>query len=605
MLLCASGFAGTGKETNCAPPSPCGPKISKKDQKKAKHLYEQGLKLLHETNNENGSGKDVEEAMQSLQEAARIDPTSLPYAFTLELAKQQAVEENIKSANQLLAAGSKDGALHFYREALAIDPSHPAASQALVDAAAVLSPPKKLPITYEDGPDEAVLEPLDKIATFHYRGDTRGLLDQICSLFGIKAIFDNSFVARPTRFDLEDGKFAQVLEIAQRMAKTFTVTLGPKQLLFITDDADNRRTHELLALRIFRVPSSSPQEFADLYNVLRNLFDFRYLTPISASSSIIVRAPRHLLEAAGKMIDQISQGAPEVMLDVRAYEVSSDFLRDLGIPVPTQYQILNVNTVLRSLTSAPGAQQLINQLISSGAINQATAAQIPALLAALAAQQNPLLSQGIATFGGGITREAIAVPALAATISYSKSTARNLQHVTLRATNGNAATFRSGVRYPILNASFSPAASSPAINQALGNQSFQAPFPSFSYEDLGITLKATPQVHGQSDVTLQLDLQIRALGTQSFNGIPVISNRQFTGTITLKNGEPAAIMGNFTFSSIREKAGIPGFGSIPGLDVLTGSNHKQESEAEVLILVTPHIVRDAGVQDTAETWLPK
>ena len=52
-----------------------------------------------------------------------------------------------------------------------------------------------------------------------------------------------------------------------------------------------------------------------------------------------------------------------------------------------------------------------------------------------------------------------------------------------------------GSRYPILNASFAPVFNTPAISQVLQNGSFQAPFPSFSYEDLGLTLKAKPSVY--------------------------------------------------------------------------------------------------------------
>src|SRR5256885_12931753 len=105
-----------------------------------------------------------------------------------------------------------------------------------------------------------------------------------------------------------------------------------------------------------------------------------------------------------------------------------------------------------------------------------------------------------------------------------------------------------GSRLPILNASYAPIFNSSAISQVIGNQSFQAPFPSFSYEDIGIDLKATPKIHlpeefafdpkspdhpttqslgHKASVTLELDLQIRSLTGQSFNGVPVISNRQY------------------------------------------------------------------------------
>jgi general secretion pathway protein D len=69
----------------------------------------------------------------------------------------------------------------------------------------------------------------------------------------------------------------------------------------------------------------------------------------------------------------------------------------------------------------------------------------------------------------------------------------------------------------------------------IGNNSFVAPFPSFSYQDIGVSLKATPSIHSQQNVGLRLELQIQALSAQSFNGVPVINNRQYSGEITVKD----------------------------------------------------------------------
>ena len=74
----------------------------------------------------------------------------------------------------------------------------------------------------------------------------------------------------------------------------------------------------------------------------------------------------------------------------------------------------------------------------------------------------------------------------------NESWVKTLEHASLRAAQGNEATFRMGSRYPILNASFAPVFNTPAISQVLQNGSFQAPFPSFTYEDLGLTFKAKP-----------------------------------------------------------------------------------------------------------------
>src|SRR5258708_39103555 len=108
-------------------------------------------------------------------------------------------------------------------------------------------------------------------------------------------------------------------------------------------------------------------------------------------------------------------------------------------------------------------------------------------------------------------------------MSMNESSVRSLDHVHLRASQEKEATFKLGSRYPILNASFAPVFNNPAISQAIGNQSFAAPFPSVNYEDIGLTIKAKPLVHNNPDVALELEIQFRSLGTTSTNGIPVIS----------------------------------------------------------------------------------
>ena len=129
------------------------------------------------------------------------------------------------------------------------------------------------------------------------------------------------------------------------------------------------------------------------------------------------------------------------------------------------------------------------------------------------------------------------------TFSLNSSDIRNLEHVTLRASQNDAAIMKIGERYPIINATFAPIYNTSAIASVIGNQSYVAPFPSFNFEDIGLILKATPTIHANADVTLKLDLEFRSLGTTNVNGIPIINNRQYTGVITVKNGESSVVTG--------------------------------------------------------------
>jgi general secretion pathway protein D len=243
-----------------------------------------------------------------------------------------------------------------------------------------------------------------------------------------------------------------------------------------------------------------------------------------------------------------------------------------------------------ALLGQSNTQDLINQLIASGGINQGNNTAVAALLAQLQAQsQNPLLQHPFATFGGGQTLMAVTFPNTTINFSHNQSLVASLQHLTLRASHGVAASMRIGTRYPILNATFSPIYNTPAIAQVIQNNSYTAPFPSFSYEDLGLIVKATPRIRENGEVSLELSVEIRALEAQSFNGVPVISNRMYTGAITVKDGESGVVAGTLDHSEQKSLTGIPGIAHLPLLGDATSSHGKQSDNSELLLVITPHL----------------
>jgi type II secretory pathway component GspD/PulD (secretin) len=128
----------------------------------------------------------------------------------------------------------------------------------------------------------------------------------------------------------------------------------------------------------------------------------------------------------------------------------------------------------------------------------------------------------------------------------------------------------------------------------LGNGSYIAPFPSFNYEDLGLTVKATPSIQANRDVRLNLELQIRSLGAGTNNGIPIINNEEYKGTISLKDGEAGVVVSYLTTSQSKTLSGVPGIGQIPGLGRILGSSDAEGTESELLITITPRVMKVAS-----------
>ena len=564
------------------------PTVTPKERAEAKRDFKEGMKLK-------SAGK-LDPAFRKFEQAAELDPHNLDYITAREFTRQQLVMEALERGNKAMLNHNEIVAMAEFRRAAEYDPTNDFALQRLRDSMpAELEPtPQKMRVVEQSTPIE--LQPSQAHHDFHFRGDAKALLTQVTQAYGVVAEFDDSVQQRRVRFDIEDVNFATAMEAATQVTKTFWVPLSSRQMLFAADTIENRRNLERMSLRTFYLPDvGSEQQLNETMNSLRVLLELRYIAAEKSQSTITIRAQQPIVEAAARVLESLSNGAPEVMLDMRVYEVSSSLARQLGTALPTQFTMFNIGAgLLASLEAGlgPNAQSLINQLISSGGINQANSSAIQALLGQLQNQSNSILSAPFATFGGGLTLFGVSAGAAGGTINFNlnDSTLRSLEHVTLRAGQNSPATLKIGERYPIVNATFAPIYNTPAIAQVIGNASYKAPFPSFNFEDLGLVLKATPSIHANS-VTLKLELAIRSLGTQSFNGLPIINNHEYNGTITVKDGESSVVTGLLSRMDALSLTGYPFLSRVPGLNYASAEHNKNATDDELLVVITPHVVR--------------
>ncbi len=578
LLSVAVANASAGDEAqSTAAPVTCGNGVpggincvaTKKDLKEARDAYARGLKLQER--------KRFEEAFAQFDKAARLAPQDPQFLTAREMVKSQLVFDHIQRGNALLSASNLELAAPQFRAALELDPENEFARQRLQDASRESAPAEvaSLRAWFADA-GEIHLQPNDQRATFHYRGDVRGLFAELASAYGVTAQFDDSVVTRQVRFAVDDVDFFTALGLACR---------------------------DRMSLRTFILPAhSTPQEATDVITTMRNMFDLRFVSPGQTAGTVEVRGPQPIIEACTKLMDQLKGERPQVMLSVRVYQIDHQLARNIGVHIPNTFTMFNIPAAALLALGGQNIQDLINQLIASGGINQAGSSALSGLLAQLGGQQNSIFSQPLATFGGGLTFMGLSLDHLSAALSVNESWVRNLDDVTMRASQGNDATFHLGSRYPILNASYAPIYNSPQISKVLGNQSYIAPFPSVSYEDLGLSIKVKPAIHGNGDVSMQLELQVRSLTGQSNDGVPVISNREYKGSINLRDGEPAVVAGQLSRTEQRSLSGIPGLGFIPGLNQAMTNNTLQENDDELMIVITPHVVANT-VRATPEIWI--
>ena len=607
FLLAAAAFATSlAAEEKPAPLLPCPPGAnegacnpSRQDLKQAKAAFTRGLKLQ----------KDApDQAYHEFEHAAQLAPRDIEYITARELSRQQLVNQHLERGNSELESGKQVEALADFRNALQLDPANQYAQQRLRDAAGDSAQETVSGVSVVEESPELHLVPSANRASFHFRGDNRELVANIARAYGVSAQIEESITSKRVTFDVDDVDFYQAMVAAEDVTKTFWTALGTRQILIAPDNAENRRQFERMAMRTFYVPqaATTPTALNDVANLLRNLFDIRLVTPNNSASTLVVRAPQRVLDAATQFLESLDASRPQVMLDVYVYQVSYTMMRNLGVHIPYQFNLFNIPAGALAALGGQNIQQLVNQLISSGGINQANSQAISALLAQLQGQnqQNSIFSQPLATFGGGKTLTGVSLDHLSAQLSLNQGMVKTLDHASLRATQSTDATFRMGSRFPILNASFAPIFNTAAISRVIQNQSFQAAFPSFQYEDLGLTIKAKPAISPSNDVRLQLEINLRALAGQSFNGVPVIGNREYKGSITLTDGEPAVVAGEVNHTETLAMSGIPGLGQIPGFNKITTTNSKQTEDDELLVVITPHItIRSMG--KNSEVYLPR
>ncbi|HXW61228.1 MAG TPA: FG-GAP-like repeat-containing protein [Candidatus Acidoferrales bacterium] len=117
------------------------------------------------------------------------------------------------------------------------------------------------------------------------------------------------------------------------------------------------------------------------------------------------------------------------------------------------------------------------------------------------------------------------------------------------------------------------------------------PFPGVQYLDVGLKVKVTPRVHLNNEVTLQLSFELSSVTSQSFNSIPVIATENVDQTVRVKQDETAVAAGFLQSQLTNALNGNPGIAEIPGIGWLDSVQNNQRQDTELVILVTPRMVR--------------
>jgi type IV pilus assembly protein PilQ len=112
-----------------------------------------------------------------------------------------------------------------------------------------------------------------------------------------------------------------------------------------------------------------------------------------------------------------------------------------------------------------------------------------------------------------------------------------------------------------------------------------------TFKEAVLQLKVTPQITPDDHIIMELDVSKDSVG-EVFNGVPSIDTRNVQTSVLVDNGETLVLGGIYEQARANEVERVPFFGELPGLSWLFKTERKTDDKSEMLIFVTPKIVKE-------------
>lgn len=391
-----------------------------------------------------------------------------------------------------------------------------------------------------------LLEAKPGLHDLDFTGDYKKLFQEVAQVFGLQVTFDSDYQAgTPFRFRLKDVDYRDALHGLEAATGSFIVPLTPRLFLVAKDTAQKRTEIEPTVTMTVRLPEAfTQQDFNEIIRDVQQTMAIEKLGFDAGSNTLVMRDRISKVVYARALFEQLTKPRAQVEVDMRFLEVTRNDAITYGIDFPSMFSLTALTSFMNNTVS-----------LQSGVA-------------------------GLLTFGGGKTLIGIGIAAPSLVAQLSKSSSKQMLASQLRSMSGQKATLHIGERYPIITGGYGTATT------ATG-QGGVTPAPSFTFQDLGLTLSVTPRVHDTESVSLDVDAQFQVLTGASVNGLPVISSRSIKDFTRLNFGEWAIIAGLLTTDEARTLSGIAGLNRIPFLGPLTSTHQHNTDADEVIVMLRP------------------
>jgi type IV pilus assembly protein PilQ len=276
------------------------------------------------------------------------------------------------------------------------------------------------------------------------------------------------------------------------------------------------------------------------------------------------------------LVARLDTATPQVLIEARIVEVDTNFTRELGVQWGGTY---------RSGTSTQfgvtGAQSSTGAPIAGGAINPSNTTPFSPAAPSPNYAVNLPAAIGAGTGGGiafGILRDNLRLD-LALTALESSGKAKIVSSPKVVTVDNKEATIEQGTQIPYSTVSASGT--------------------NVQFIDATLSLKVTPHITPDGRVSMKLEAKNDSQGETGANGQPAINKKKATTEVLIGDGETTVIGGILQIQRQETQSGLPWLSKIPVLGYLFRKDTNLARNRELLIFVTPRILKSEPSQAKA------
>ncbi len=379
----------------------------------------------------------------------------------------------------------------------------------------------------------------------------------------LNVVFDESFKdINKFSLSLGDVTTAKALDILLLQTKHIFEQLDRRTIMIYADNPANRLRLEKLLVKTFYLSNADLNETRAI--VQANLGVQRQVQVSKQLNALVVRATAPELAVAQAIIDSLDKNRSEVVLDVNIYEVSNSTSLEIGNQLATA-----------GLATTTGTASSLSDL---GGLGRAGVSAIAGSL-----------------FGfGGSASALLGMPTSSLSLLQSKGKSRLLANTQIHALDGEnnqtvvgrSVPVRLGTSYLIYGATTGT------------NNNTTGTVDNIQYRDVGLVIDVTPVITNEGYVQVKMKLEssnVEASGSDS-TLTPTFTKRSLTTVSRVQDGVTAVVAGVKQDNKGDSRATIPVIGMVPILGRLFTTPKQTSSQSDIVITVTPHIIRPAEIK---------